>query len=72
MEHLGRAGRGTCGEVAGLQHCGLQTAGRCIQCRAGTYGATTDDDHIVVLIRVAIPHIFKIFGVKGLIALLGH
>ena len=72
MEHLGRARRGTSGEIAGLQHRGLQTTGCRIQCRAGTYGATTDDDDVVVLIRVAIPHIFKIFGVKGLIALLGH
>ena len=55
VEHLGGAGRGTCGEVACLNDGGLQTAGGGIRCRTGAYGTATDNDYVVVLICVPVP-----------------
>ena len=55
VEHLGGARRGTCGEVARLNDGGLEAAGSGVRCRTSAYGTATDDDYVVVLIRVPIP-----------------
>ena len=72
VEHLGGAGRGTGGEVAGLEHGGLQTAGSGVDGSAGTDGTPADDHYVIVLSGVVVPGLLKVVGVETVVARRGH